>query len=205
MLRRAGIWRMEQDMENVADTAVSIALGLALAAATGFRVFIPMLVAGLAARGGYLPLADGLDWIATTPALIMLAVAAVTEVAAYYIPVLDNLLDGIAGPVAVGAGIAVSYAVMGDLPPMLKWSLAIIAGGGAAASAQGATTLLRGASTAATAGLGNSVLATGEFIGAILLSVLAIVLPYLALLAAIVFIVVVWRMVMKVKRGQTVP
>jgi hypothetical protein len=119
--------------------------------------------------------------------------------------VLDNLLDGIAGPVAVGAGIAVSYAVMGDLPPMLKWSLAIIAGGGAAASAQGATTLLRGASTAATAGLGNSVLATGEFIGAILLSVLAIVLPYLALLAAIVFIVVVWRMVMKVKRGQTVP
>jgi hypothetical protein len=192
-------------MEHFADTAVPVALGLALAAATGFRVFIPMLVAGLAARGGYLPLADSLDWIATTPALIMLAIAAVTEVAAYYVPVLDNLLDGIAGPVAVGAGIAVSYAVMGDLPPMLKWSLAIIAGGGAAAATQGATTLLRGASTVLTGGIGNSVLATGEIVGAILLSLLAILLPYLALMAAIVFIVIAWRMVMKARQRKAIP
>jgi hypothetical protein len=134
----------------------------------------------------------------------MLTVAAFTEIAAYYIPVLDNLLDGIAGPVAVGAGIAVSYAVMGDLPPMLKWSLAIIAGGGAAAATQGATTLLRGASTAVTGGLGNSVLATLEIIGAVLLSVLAIMLPYLALLAAIIFIVIAWRMVMKARRRRAV-
>ncbi|MFN0192902.1 MAG: DUF4126 domain-containing protein [Aestuariivirga sp.] len=192
-------------MENLAEAAVPIALGLALAAATGFRVFIPMLIAGLAARGGYLPLADSLDWIATTPALIMLAVAAIAEIAAYYVPVLDNLLDGIAGPVAVGAGIAVSYAVMGDLPPMLKWSLAIIAGGGAAAATQGATTLLRGASTMLTGGIGNSALATGEIIGAILLSVLAIMLPYLALVAAIIFIVFAWRLVMKAKRRKAIP
>jgi hypothetical protein len=191
-------------MENLADPAISIALGIALAAATGFRVFVPLLIAGLAARGGYLPLVGSLDWITTTPALLMLTVAAFTEIAAYYIPVLDNLLDGIAGPVAVGAGIAVSYAVMGDLPPMLKWSLAIIAGGGAAAATQGATTLLRGASTAVTGGLGNSVLATLEIIGAVLLSVLAIMLPYLALLAAIIFIVIAWRMVMKARRRRAV-
>ncbi len=126
-------------------------------------MFVPLLVLGLAAHWGYVPVGEGFAWVATTPALLMLAVAALFEIAAYYVPGLDNLLDAIAGPAAVIAGIAVSAAVMTDLPPMLKWTLAIIAGGGAAGLTQGATTLIRGASTATTAGLGNPLVATGEF------------------------------------------
>lgn len=184
-------------MESGVNYLLPIALGVSLAAATGFRVFLPLLVMGFGVRGGYLPVSDSLAWVASTPALVMLAVAAVVEIIAYYIPVLDNMLDGLAGPTAIGAGIAVSAAVMTDLPPMLKWTLAIIAGGGAAAATQGATTLLRGSSTVLTAGLGNHALATGEIVAALLVSVLAIVFPYVALVVAVLFCWFAWRVILK--------
>jgi hypothetical protein len=185
-----------------ANLFLSLALGIGLAAATGFRVFLPLLIMGLAVKGGYMPVSAGFEWLATTPALLMFAVAAIVEIIAYYVPVLDNLLDGIAGPLAVGAGIAVTASVLGDVPPMLKWTLAIIAGGGAAAATQGATTLLRGTSTVFTGGLGNPALATAEILGAILLSLLAILLPYLAALAAIIFIMIAWRIVVRARRRK---
>ena len=163
------------------DLFLSLALGLGLAAAVGLRVFLPLLILGLAARAGIVPVTAGFDWVATTPALLMFGVAAVTEITAYYVPLLDNALDGIAGPLAVVAGIGVMALALGDAPPMVRWTLAIIAGGGAAAVTQSTTTVLRGTSTAFTAGLGNHVLATAEIMGAIGLSILAILLPVVAL------------------------
>jgi Domain of unknown function (DUF4126) len=160
-----------------------VALGISLAAATGFRIFLPLLVMGIGARQGFLPVSSGFDWVTSWPALVMLAVASVVEIAAYYVPGLDNLLDWLAAPSAVGAGILASAAVLGpgfDASPMLKWTLAIIAGGGAAAVTQSATTLLRGKSTVFTGGTGNHVVATGEIAGALGLSLLAVVLPYVA-------------------------
>lgn len=191
-------------MDNPFQLLLPVSLGVGLAAAAGFRVFLPLLVMGLAVKAGYVPVSENFQWVATTPALLMLAVAAITEIVAYYVPVLDNLLDGIAAPTAIGAGIAMSYAVLGDLPPMLKWTLAIIAGGGAAAATQGATTLLRGTSTLTTGGIGNPVIATFEIIAAILMSLLAIVFPYLAILAILIFIVVTWRIVQRLRRRRTV-
>lgn len=189
-------------MNDALTLLFPVALGIGLAAATGFRVFLPLLLMGLAVRAGYMPVSDSFTWVATTPALLMFAIAAVTEIIAYYVPVLDNLLDGIAGPTAIGAGIAVSAAVMGDYPPMLKWSLAIIAGGGAAAATQGATTLLRGTSTVLTMGLGNHAVATAEIIGAIVMTLLAIVLPYLAVLAAVVFCIIAWRALWRMRQRR---
>jgi hypothetical protein len=160
-----------------------VALGISLAAATGFRVFLPLLVMGIGAREGLLPVSSGFDWVTSLPALVMLAVASIVEIAAYYVPGLDNLLDGLAAPTAIGAGILASAAVLGpgfDASPMLKWTLAIVAGGGAAAVTQSATTLLRGKSTVVTGGAGNHAVATGEIVGALGLSLLAVVLPYIA-------------------------
>jgi hypothetical protein len=176
------------------DFLLPAALGIGLAAATGFRVFVPLLVMGLAARGGYIPLGESFAWVATTPALVMLAIAALVEIAAYYVPGLDNLLDSLATPAAIIAGIAVSAAVMTDLPPMLKWTLAIIAGGGAAAITQGATTALRGGSTVMTGGLANWALATGELLGAVGLALLAIAAPLLALGVAILLCIALFRL-----------
>ncbi len=51
--------------------ASSIALGIGLAAATGFRVFMPLLVASAAAYSGHLPLGASFAWLGTLPALIM--------------------------------------------------------------------------------------------------------------------------------------
>jgi hypothetical protein len=56
------------------DLAISIALGVGLAAATGFRVFLPMLVMSAAAYSGHLPLGDNFAWLGTTSALTMLGV-----------------------------------------------------------------------------------------------------------------------------------
>jgi hypothetical protein len=180
------------------DIALSIALGIGLAAATGFRVFLPLLLASLAAYTGHLHLNDNFAWLATLPAVTMLAIAAVTEVLAYYIPAVDNLLDAITTPVAIIAGALIAAATITNLPPTVKWATAIIAGGGAAGITQGVTALLRAKSTVATAGLGNPVLSTLELGGALLIAALALAAPFVALGLVIVFCLAAVRMMRRV-------
>ena len=148
-------------MSNL-DLALSVALGIGLAAATGFRLFLPLLILSGAAYTGHASLNEGFAWLGTPAAVIMLGTAAIVEIAAFYIPGVDNLLDTVATPGAVVAGTIVSAAVMTDLPPMVKWTAAIIAGGGVAGITQGLTAMLRAKSTVFTGGLGNSAVATAE-------------------------------------------
>jgi hypothetical protein len=82
----------------------------------------------------------------------MLGAAALAEILAYYVPGVDNLLDAVATPTAFVAGTVVSAAVMVDLPPILKWTAAVIAGGGVAGLTQGVTAMLRAKSTVLTGG-----------------------------------------------------
>lgn len=182
------------------DLALSIALGIGLAAATGFRVFLPMLITSAAAYSGHLPLGENFAWLGTAPALAMLGVAAAVEILAYYIPGVDNLLDTLATPAAFVAGTVVSAAVMADVSPMLKWTAAIVAGGGIAGATQGVTALLRAKSTMVTAGVGNPVIATAELGGSLLVSLLALAAPFLALLAVGVFLWFAVRLIRKVAR-----
>jgi hypothetical protein len=170
-------------MDVSLESLLSIALGIGLAAAAGFRIFVPLLAAGIAARTGFLPLTDGFQWLGSTPALLMLGTAAVVEVLAYYIPGVDHLLDVVAGPAAVGAGVVASASVMADIPPAVMWPLAIIAGGGVAGLTKGTTALLRAKSGVMTAGLANPVVATVETVGATGIAVLALVVPLLCLAA----------------------
>ncbi len=180
---------------------LSLALGVALAAAVGLRVFLPLLVVSVAAYFGTIPLAPGFEWLGTAPAVAMFAVAAVAEAAAYYIPGIDNLLDLLAAPVAVVAGTFMVAAPLWELPPLIRWTAAVVAGGGAAGLTQGVTTLLRAKSSATTGGLGNPVLATGEFGGALLLSVLAVLVPVLALALVVIVVVIVVRAVRRMLTG----
>ena len=169
------------------ELPLSILLGIGLAAATGFRVFLPMLIVSGAAYTGHLPLAENFAWLGTSTALTMLGVAALVEIIAYYVPGIDNLLDTLATPAALVAGTAVSAAVMTDLPPMVKWTAAVIAGGGVAGLTQGAAALIRAKSTVLTGGIGNWVIATLELVGALLVSLLALAAP-LAALGLVIFI-----------------
>ena len=117
-------------MNDSFDLLFSVALGIGLAAATGFRVFIPLLVAGLAARAGWVPLTESFAWLQSTLALLALSTAAVLAIVAFYIPGLDHLLDVLAGPLAVIAGVLASASVMVDMAPEVRWPIALIAGGG---------------------------------------------------------------------------
>jgi uncharacterized protein DUF4126 len=164
------------------ETLLSILIGVGLSAACGFRVFVPLLVMSIAARAGDLSLGHGFSWIASTPALLAFAVATVLEICGYYIPWVDNLLDAVATPTAVVAGILVTASAVADVHPFLKWTLAILAGGGTAGVFQGVTAMARGLSSLGTGGLANPLLATAEAGGATLLSVLSITVPVLAVL-----------------------
>ena len=183
------------------DLPLPIVLGVGLAAATGFRVFLPLLIVSGAAYSGHLPLADNFAWLGTSSALIMLGVAAFVEVLAYYVPGVDNLLDTLATPAALVAGTVVSAAVMTDVPPMVKWTAAVIAGGGVAGLTQGTTAILRAKSTVLTGGIGNSVIATAELGGALLLTLLALAAPLAALAAVILFLWLAIRLLRHLFRG----
>jgi hypothetical protein len=184
------------------DLALSIALGVGLAAAVGFRVFVPMLVMSVAAYTGHLTLSSGFAWLGSASALVMLSVAAVLEILAYYIPGVDNLLDAIATPAALLAGTIVSAAVMTDLPPILKWTTAVIAGGGAAGLTQGLTSLLRAKSTVMTGGFGNHVVASGELGGALIVSLLALAAPLAAVALVVLFCWFALRLVRRLFRRE---
>jgi len=182
------------------DLAVSIALGIGLAAAVGFRVFLPLLVMSIGAYTGHLTLGENFQWLASPTALAMLGVATVAEILAYYIPGVDNILDALATPTALVAGTIAAAAVMADVPPLIKWTTAVIAGGGVAGLTQGVTALLRAKSTAFTGGLGNPVVATGELGGALLVSILALFLPLAALALVVLFCVFAVRFVRRLFR-----
>ncbi|MGA7773706.1 MAG: DUF4126 domain-containing protein [Pseudolabrys sp.] len=183
------------------DLALSIVLGVVLAAATGFRVFLPMLIVSGAAYTGHLSLDNSFAWLGTPSALTMLSVAALVEVLAYYVPGVDNLLDAVATPAAFVAGTIVSAAVMTDLPPMAKWMAAVIAGGGTASFIQGVTTILRAKSTVFTGGFGNPVIATGELGGSVLLSLLALAAPLAAFAVVILILWLALRLIRRQRRG----
>jgi hypothetical protein len=176
-------------MDGSLAMAISVALGIGLAAATGFRVFLPLLVAAIAARYGQLPLNDSFAWLASTPALFTLASAAVLETLAYYIPGVDHALDLVAGPATVVAGVVASASVMTNVPPAIMWPVAIIAGGGIAGLMKGSTTVVRAKSAALTGGLANPVVSTVETVGATGIAVLAIVVPLIciALIAMLLY------------------
>jgi hypothetical protein len=170
------------------EIITAVAIGLGLAASCGFRVFVPMLVASIAAKIGLFPLHEGFQWLAGWPAIISFGTATVAEILAYYIPFVDNLLDTITTPLAIGGGTLLMTSVLPVDNDFLKWVTGFIFGGGAAATIQGGSVLTRLASTKMTAGFGNAVVATGEHAAAFGTSVLAVLIP-LAFAALVILLI----------------
>jgi hypothetical protein len=177
------------------EILISVLIGVGLSAACGFRVFVPLLVMGVAHRAGFLALSEGWDWIGGWPAIIGFSIATAVEIGAFYLPWLDNLLDSLATPAAVVAGIVVTAASVTDMHPFLRWSLAVIAGGGAAGIVQLTTVVVRGATTAVTGGLGNFVVSTLEWVLALAMAILAIIAPVIALILLLCLLFLAYRVV----------
>ena len=186
-------------------TILSIALGIGLAASAGFRVFLPLFALSLSAYFGLWPINDNWQWLASTPALIILGVATLVEITAYLIPYIDHLLDTLAVPLAGLAGTAVMASTTADLSPAVTWTLAIIAGGGAAAAIKGATATTRVASTATTGGLANPIVSAAETGTAVLMTVLSLFIPFAAVGLLLLIAFWLWRTYRRYQRNKIQP
>ena len=188
---------------NSMDVILSLCVGIGLSAACGFRVFVPLLILSIAARTGHVTLAPAFQWLGSDIALGTFAVATVLEIAGYYIPWFDHLLDVIATPAAITAGIIITASMVGGMSPFLKWTLAVIAGGGAAGAVHATTALTRGFSTATTGGIGNPLFATIELSGSLVTSILAVVAPVFAIvILALILLLVAKKVVPKFRKPR---
>lgn len=177
---------------NEIDILVASSLGLGLAAASGFRVFIPPFLYGLFLRLDMVPISISMtgisEWMASDIGLIILGVAMIVEILGYYVPWIDNLLDTIASPAAIIAGVMMMSSTLSDTHPALQWGASIIAGGGVSGTVQIGTVATRAVSTATTGGLANPIVSTVEAGACIVCTILAILLPVIALLLVIILV-----------------
>ncbi len=186
------------------ELILSIALGIGLAAACGFRVFIPLFGVSLLSYFGIgiENFSDSFTWLGDLPALITFGVASVIEVFAYYIPFVDNLLDTIAVPLAAAAGTLISFSTMVEMEPLLQWTIALIAGGGVAGLIKGSSAVTRVASTATTGGIANPIISTVETGASVGMTALAVFIPVLAILAVLVILFVTYRVIRRIRRKK---
>jgi hypothetical protein len=170
------------------EIAVAILTGIGLSAACGFRIFLPLLALNLASMFGYIGLAPGFEWIAGFPVTVAFSLATILEIVAYYVPWLDNIMDTIASPVSVIAGTIATASLITDMPPSLKWTISIIAGGGIAGFLQGATVALRAKSSLFTGGFGNFAVASLELVASAIVSILSILIPIAAFILTLLLV-----------------
>lgn len=159
-----------------------VVLAVCLSAACGLRVFMPPFFLGLAAHFGLIEMNEGLAWLSNGTALTILGVATLVEFTAFYIPFIDNLLDSIASPLAIMAGVLLTSSLLSDYDPAIKWTVAGIAGGGASSIVQGGSVAMRAVSSGTTFGFGNFIVATVETVASFLISLLSILLPIIGML-----------------------
>jgi hypothetical protein len=181
---------------------LGLALGIGLSASSGFRVFIPLLIASVSSKLGIINLGNEFQWMSSTPAIIAFSSAALFEIVSYYVPIVDNFLDTITSPLSIVAGTLLTASVLvPEMDPMLKWSLGFIVGGGSAGIIQAGTTLTRATSTVTTGGIGNPIFSTIEHILALLGSILSIFFPLL--IAILFFLLVFLFLLFKRKRNRS--
>ncbi|MDP3386219.1 MAG: DUF4126 domain-containing protein [Eubacteriales bacterium] len=184
------------------ELALNILIGVGLAATCGFRVFVPLLVMGVANKVGYLELSEGFSWIGSYPAMIIFCIATIVEIIAYFIPYVDNLLNAISIPISAVAGIVVTAAVITDISPILQWTLAIIAGGGVASVTSLISNGAHTTSTVFSGGIANPVVSAGETVVSVIMAVLSILVPIVAVLFIVMVIILVSRKVRRFKESR---
>ena len=181
---------------------IGCVVGVGLAAAAGFRLFVPLLGLSLAYTLDWMEPSAAFHWLDSWIAVTALGVATVVEIGAFYVPWLDHLLDVAVAPLSVVAGTLLMASSMGDSSPALQWGLSIVAGGGVAAAVQAGTTATRGVSGVTTGGLANPIVSTFELLASVAMTLLALVVPVLALGLFAVLLVLLYRVWSKRKRSK---
>lgn len=176
------------------DTLFAICVGIGLSAASGFRVFMPMLVLSAATKFGGVHLNPNFEWLGSWTALATFASATVLEAGSYYVPWVAHAVSVAATPAAVLAGTLATAAQIDGVHPLAQWSSSLLVGGGVAGGVQMLNIGARAASTISTAGLGNPIVSLGQGFMAFVLAVAAVVAPlFIALLIVAIVAVLVRR------------
>jgi hypothetical protein len=168
---------------------ISIILGISLSASCGFRIFIPPLIVSIFYKLNIIELPIRYEWAKSNIALIVLVIATVVEILAYYIPVIDNFLDTISVPTSIVAGTLMSITFINFDNEVISWVIAAILGGGSAVGVSALTSGIRLVTTSVTVGMGNALFSTLEWISSMILSVISILLPVLSILLLILLVI----------------
>ncbi len=185
---------------EILEIILSLSLGLGLAAACGFRIFIPPLMMGVGSRFDLYDLEGSFIWVGEDWAIVVFAIATLLEIGGYYVPWIDNLLDTVATPAAVIGGIFVTSASLeGDVDPSLQWILATIAGGSTAGVIQLGTVATRAVSTGVTGGLANPVVSTLEALASVICILLSF---FLAIVIPFVLILLIWKAIEYITKSK---
>src|SRR5262249_52801924 len=101
------------DAATLGEWLAAAALAIALAAAAGVRAGLPPRLAAGLSGGGLLELGPSFQFLGSTKALVIFAIATVLELLADKIPALDHTLDLLSTPLRMGAGALLAASVLG--------------------------------------------------------------------------------------------
>ena len=159
--------------------------GIGLAAASGFRVFLPPFLLSVWFKLGLMDVdleGSDFEFLSSDMSLIVMGSASLMEILAYKVPFLDNALDAVATPLAGLAGVTVVAITLQGTDPAIQWAFAIIAGGSTSIGIQSATVAGRGLSSVASLGVANPIFSMVEDIFSLLIVLIALLAPFMALI-----------------------
>ena len=181
------------DLQSWAAIASSVALAISLAACTGLRAWLPLLVGGALARLGVIELGPSFGFLASNAALTVFGLASVIEIAADKVPALDHVLDALSTVLRPAAGSLLAASVLWKISdPLVALALGTALGAPASLVPHAAKSALRAASSTFTLGVANPVLSLAEDAATLLLVAVSVLVPLVAaaaFLAAAVFLV----------------
>jgi uncharacterized membrane protein len=179
----------------------AVALAIALAACAGLRAMVPLLLAGVAARMGWLNLGPSFHFLSGNYALLLFGLATVIEIVGDKIPAVDHALDVIHTVLRPLAGSVLAAAALSAVSePVTALVLGIVLGAPTATVPHMTRAGVRVASTLFTGGLANPLLSILEDVVSVLFFVLAVVVPVVAVLVLVVVALLVTRYLRRRRR-----
>ncbi len=189
-------------------TGIQILMGVSLGACSGLRACLPLLILGLMARFGYVPVNPAFALLTHTDTLVVLALASALEFLGDKIIVIDHFLDAIGTVARPVAGTILASATLTHVDTKTALLLGLMAGGTSALSVHAGKAVTRAKATVlaplhgGTGNVGLSLLEDGVVVAGLWLAVHA---PVLAFVLSLLLIASALCMVyLAVKTGKKV-
>lgn len=181
--------------------------GLGLSTAAGLNAYIPLLVVGVLANfTDAVKLPDGYAWLSNWGVLAIIAVLLVAEMVLDKVPVVDSVNDAIQTAVRPASGGVVFSATSAAAElesstwmtanPWASWLLGIVV----ALAVHALKSASRPVINAGTAGVGAPVASTVEDAGSLGMSLIAVFMPLLVIVALALLALAAWWALRKARR-----